>query len=56
MLVSYGSAAEALSTEREALWERVRKADFLTLNEKRAAIGYGAVDGGNTLRVPDSPV
>ena len=40
---------EALSTEREALWERVRRSDFLTVNEKRAAVGYGAVDGGDQL-------
>jgi HK97 family phage portal protein len=40
---------EALSTEREALWERVRRSDFLTVNEKRAAVGYGAIDGGDQL-------
>jgi HK97 family phage portal protein len=40
---------EALSTEREALWERVRRSDFLTVNEKRAAVGYGAIDGGDRL-------
>lgn len=40
---------EALSTEREALWARVQAADFLTVNEKRVAVGYGAVDGGDTL-------
>lgn len=32
---------EALSAEREALWARVTKADFLTDDEKRAAVGYG---------------
>ncbi len=42
-------AVEALSTEREALWERVRRSDFLTINEKRAAVGYGAIDGGDQL-------
>jgi HK97 family phage portal protein len=42
-------AIEALSTEREALWERVRVADFLTMNEKRAAVGYGPVAGGDVL-------
>jgi HK97 family phage portal protein len=42
-------AIEVLSTERAALWERVRAADFLTVNEKRAAVGYGAVDGGDQL-------
>jgi HK97 family phage portal protein len=44
-------AVEALSTEREALWQRVRVADFLTVNEKRAAVGYGAIDGGDVLSV-----
>jgi len=42
-------AIEALSTEREALWQRVRQSDFLTINEKRAAVGYGAVEGGDAL-------
>jgi HK97 family phage portal protein len=42
-------AVEALSTEREALWERVRQSDFLTINEKRAAVGYGALPGGDRL-------
>jgi phage portal protein BeeE len=40
---------EALATEREALWERVRVSDFLTINEKRAAVGYGAIEGGDQL-------
>ena len=31
---------EALSVEREALWDRVAAADFLTHAEKRAAVGY----------------
>ncbi|MFO1169351.1 MAG: phage portal protein [Hyphomicrobiaceae bacterium] len=34
---------EALSVEREALWSRVETASFLTVDEKRAAVGYGAV-------------
>ncbi len=38
---------EALSTEREALWNRVAAADFLTINEKRAAVGYQPVPGGD---------
>jgi phage portal protein BeeE len=33
---------EALSLEREALWRRVNEADFLTPEEKREAVGYGA--------------
>lgn len=40
---------EALSVEREALWERVRKADFLTLNEKRSLVGYGPIEGGERM-------
>ena len=40
---------EALSPDRAALWDRVSKAAFLTVNEKRAATGYGALDGGDTV-------
>ena len=40
---------EALSRDRAALWERVTKAPFLTVNEKRAATGYGAVEGGDVF-------
>lgn len=35
-------AIEALSGEREALWRRVTAATFLSEEEKRIAIGYGA--------------
>lgn len=31
---------EALSADREALWARVGKAEFLTYDEKRQAVGY----------------
>ncbi len=38
---------EALSAERKSLWSRVDKASFLSVDEKRAAVGYGpAEDGG----------
>ena len=40
---------EALSIDRAALWERVTKAPFLTVNEKRAATGYGALQGGDVI-------
>ena len=33
-------AIEALSAERQALWARVGAADFITQDEKRAAVGY----------------
>lgn len=34
-------AVPALNAEREALWERIDRAGFLTRAEKRAAAGYG---------------
>lgn len=40
---------EALAGDRAALWERVTRAPFLTVNEKRAATGYGAVEGGDVF-------
>ncbi len=38
---------EALAADRAALWDRVTRAPFLTVNEKRLATGYGAVEGGD---------
>ena len=38
---------DALASDRAALWERVSNAGFLTLNEKREAVGYAPVDGGD---------
>lgn len=35
-------AIEALQPEREALWRRIEQASFLSDDEKRAAVGYGA--------------
>ena len=40
---------EALASDRAALWQRVSKAPFLTINEKRLATGYGAVEGGDVF-------
>jgi HK97 family phage portal protein len=34
---------EALAPDRDALWKRLNDATFLTADEKRAAVGYGAV-------------
>ena len=36
---------DALANERAALWDRVSRADFLTVDEKRAAVGYGPLGG-----------
>jgi HK97 family phage portal protein len=49
MLAADTDKVEALSPDRAALWERVTKAPFLTVNEKRAATGYGAVAGGDVI-------
>jgi HK97 family phage portal protein len=38
---------EALAGDRDALWKRVGAADFLTVDEKRAAVGYGPRDGAD---------
>ena len=32
---------DALSADRDALWARVGRADFLSDEEKREAVGYG---------------
>lgn len=42
-------AIPALAPKREALWEKVEKASFLTINEKRALVGYPSLSRGNTL-------
>ena len=40
---------DALSDERDALWSRIGAAEFLTDDEKREAVGYGArVSGGES--------
>lgn len=46
----------ALTPERDALWKRVNESDFLTLDEKRAAVGYEPVTGGDVILVPGSDV
>ncbi len=46
-------AIEALSSEREALWRRVSAASFLSEDEKRLAVGYGARNS-NGQSVPAS--
>ncbi len=45
---------EALGADREALWARIAAADFLTLNEKRAAVGYEALAGGDEVKRADA--
>jgi phage portal protein BeeE len=38
---------DALAADRAALWDRVSNAAFPTPNEKREAVGYGPVSGGD---------
>jgi HK97 family phage portal protein len=40
---------DALATDRAAAWERISAAPFLTLNEKREALGYGPLEGGDRI-------
>jgi HK97 family phage portal protein len=40
---------DALAADRAAQWRRISDAPFLTLNEKRLALGYAPVDGGDRL-------
>lgn len=42
----------ALADERAAKWTQIQNADFLTINEKREALGYEAIEGGEVLLVP----
>lgn len=39
----------ALATKREAHWGKIADAHFLTLNEKRQAVGYSPLPGGDVL-------
>ena len=45
---------DALSIERDSRWQRISKADFLTVNEKREALGYGPMDEGDSFELPES--
>lgn len=41
----------ALESRRERAWMRLQQADFLTINEKREALGYNRIDGGDSVLV-----
>lgn len=47
-------AIEALQEDREKVWARVQKSDWLTVNEKRQATGYDDHPQGDVLLVPFS--
>lgn len=40
----------ALAQRREAVWNKIQQADFLTVNEKRDAVGYSPLPWGDVLR------
>jgi len=40
---------DALSHDRQRAWARVQAADFLTINEKRAAVGYEPIKNGDVI-------
>lgn len=39
----------ALAQRREAVWTKIQEADFLTINEKREAVGYSPLEGGDVI-------
>ena len=42
-------AIQALTPEREALWHRLEQTSFLSVNEKRVAVGYEPIEGGDAV-------
>jgi HK97 family phage portal protein len=48
-LIVDADQVDALSSDRAALWSRIADAPFLTLNEKRAVVGYAPLAGGDRL-------
>lgn len=47
---------DALADERVAQWERIEATTFLTVNEKREAVGYEPIPGGEVLLVPATQI
>lgn len=43
-------AISALTEKRENLWGKIAGADFMTINEKRAFVGLGPIEGGNEIK------
>jgi phage portal protein BeeE len=44
----------ALAERRRQVWERVQRADFLTINERRAEVGFGPIAGGDVVAAAQS--
>ena len=46
----------AIIEKRQTLWQMAEASTVLTINEKREAMGYEPIDGGNTLLVPSGMI
>lgn len=46
----------ALAGRRQAVWDKISNANFLTVNEKRDAIGYEPIEGGDVVLVASTQV
>ena len=46
----------ALSLKREATWQKISSASFLTLNEKRQQLGFPPLPGGNFIKAQGDPL
>jgi phage portal protein BeeE len=56
LFLSYDTdAIPTLAAKRESAWEKINQCHFLTLNEKRQAVGYGPLPGGDLLGDAPSP-
>jgi hypothetical protein len=44
----------SLLEKRMSQWDRIEKSTCLTYNEKRAALGYAPVEGGDTVFAPSN--
>lgn len=41
----------ALASKKEKIWDRIQNANFMTINEKRAAVGLAAIEGGERFHL-----
>jgi phage portal protein BeeE len=39
----------ALASKREMIWQRIANADFMSVNEKRHAVGLSPIENGDNL-------
>ena len=48
------NAIEALAPRREKIWKRIQEADFMTINEKRAALGLSELQDASANKITQS--